>query len=90
VATGCGGSKTTDTVTVTVTETVGSASGSGAGSCREAVTPLLQAAQDLSARLKVGVLYNDYVKAVGDLSVADSRIGQTSANCAGVLRNSEE
>lgn len=72
-ATGCGGGDAA-VETVTVTETVETTSGGGAAACREAVGALLQAEQDLWARLRVGVAYADYVKEVGDLSVADSRI----------------
>lgn len=48
---------------------------------------LLQSEKDVWARLRVGVIYADYVKAVGDLSVADARIGPISdPQCVEVRR----
>jgi hypothetical protein len=86
---GCGGEKAaveTVTVTESIETTPTTASASGAA-CREVVGALLQSEKDLWARLGVGVIYADYVKAVGDLSVADGRIGPISdPECVGVRR----
>jgi hypothetical protein len=89
VVAGCGGDEAAvETVTVTESvETTPATSGGGAAACRATVGELLQSEKDLWARLRVGVIYADYVKAVGDLAVADGRIGPISdPKCVEVRR----
>lgn len=86
VAASCGGDETA-AETVTVTESAETTTTGSSATCRESVGALLQAEKDLWARLRVGVIYADYVNAVGDLAVADGRIGPTSdPECVEVRR----
>jgi len=73
--------------TVTVTESIETTTTSSKATCRAGVGALLQSEQDLWTRLKVGVVHDYYVNAVGDLSVQASRIGPiTDPECVEVRR----
>jgi hypothetical protein len=51
--------------------------------CEEQLGPLLEALEDLDARLDVGLVFQDYTNRVGDVSVEYNRIrfGALSTNC---------
>ena len=82
-ATGCGGEAAVETVTVTESaETQRRDAECDVPGGSRCATP---AEQDLWARLRVGVVYADYVKTVGDISVEEARIPKLAdAKCAEV------